>query len=142
MLVGDPDRGPEHTLSAEPDTGLGSRFGSSGHGRPPFLAVIVQRKAAPLTAIRPQRNPPPQGWAVDRPVDAGWPRAASTARRAVSADTVGHRGKQQDLVTLTELIEAGKVTPVIDRCYPFGEISAAIEYQEAGHASGKVVVTV
>ncbi|MEV6320799.1 NAD(P)-dependent alcohol dehydrogenase [Nocardia sp. NPDC051787] len=62
-------------------------------------------------------------------------------RRAVLADTV-HHGKQQDLVTLTELIEAGKVTPVIDRCYPFDEIPAAIEYQEAGHASGKVVVTV
>ncbi|WP_454198841.1 NAD(P)-dependent alcohol dehydrogenase [Nocardia sp. Marseille-Q1738] len=64
------------------------------------------------------------------------------SRRAVLADTVAHPGKQQDLVTLTELIEAGNVSPVIDRCYSFDEIPAAIEYQEAGHASGKVVVTV
>jgi NADPH:quinone reductase-like Zn-dependent oxidoreductase len=47
-----------------------------------------------------------------------------------------------DLELLSELIEAGKVRPVIDRRYPFAEIPAAITYLEQGHAKGKVVVGV
>jgi NADPH:quinone reductase-like Zn-dependent oxidoreductase len=53
-----------------------------------------------------------------------------------------HPRPEQLLTTLTELIEAGKVTPVIDRHYPFTDISEAVSYQEKGHAAGKVVVTV
>lgn len=49
---------------------------------------------------------------------------------------------RQDLLTLKELIEAGKVTPVIDRTYPLSEAPDALRYLEAGHARGKVVVTV
>jgi NADPH:quinone reductase-like Zn-dependent oxidoreductase len=45
-----------------------------------------------------------------------------------------------DLEFLSELIEAGKVRPHIDRRYPFAEIPAAIAYLEQGHARGKVVV--
>lgn len=48
----------------------------------------------------------------------------------------------KDLELLTELIEAGKVRPQIDRRYPFVEIPAAIAYLEEGHARGKVVVGV
>jgi NADPH:quinone reductase-like Zn-dependent oxidoreductase len=48
----------------------------------------------------------------------------------------------KDLELLSELIEAGKVRPVIDRRYPFVEIPAAIAYVEQGHARGKVVVGV
>jgi NADPH:quinone reductase-like Zn-dependent oxidoreductase len=40
-----------------------------------------------------------------------------------------------------ELIEAGKVTRVIDRTYTLGETAEAIRYLEAGHAQGKVVIT-
>ena len=50
--------------------------------------------------------------------------------------------RKEDLVFLTELIEAGKVTPVIDRTYPLSEAPEAIRYLEAGHARGKVIVTV
>jgi NADPH:quinone reductase-like Zn-dependent oxidoreductase len=46
----------------------------------------------------------------------------------------------KDLELLSELIEAGKVRPQIDRRYPFAEIPAAIAYLEQGHAKGKVVV--
>lgn len=49
---------------------------------------------------------------------------------------------RDDLLTLKELIEAGKVTPVIDRTYPLSETAQAIRYLEAGHARGKVVITV
>jgi NADPH:quinone reductase-like Zn-dependent oxidoreductase len=48
----------------------------------------------------------------------------------------------QDLLVLKELIEAGKVTPVIDRTYPLSEAPQAIRYLEQGHARGKVVITV
>jgi NADPH:quinone reductase-like Zn-dependent oxidoreductase len=47
-----------------------------------------------------------------------------------------------DLRDLTELIEAGRVTPVIDRIYPLGEVAKAIRYVEEGHARGKVVITI
>jgi NADPH:quinone reductase-like Zn-dependent oxidoreductase len=47
-----------------------------------------------------------------------------------------------DLEFLSNLIEAGKVRPHIDRRYPFAEIPAAIAYLEQRHARGKVVVGV
>jgi NADPH:quinone reductase-like Zn-dependent oxidoreductase len=49
---------------------------------------------------------------------------------------------QQDLVFLKALVEAGKVRPVIDRCYPLAEVPDALRYLEEGHAVGKVVITV
>ncbi|HEX9334989.1 MAG TPA: NAD(P)-dependent alcohol dehydrogenase, partial [Pseudonocardiaceae bacterium] len=66
--------------------------------------------------------------------------APLVGRRAAVANAVADSGETHNLVELTELIQDGKVTPVIDRCYPFDEIRTAIEYQETGHASGKVVV--
>ena len=48
----------------------------------------------------------------------------------------------EDLRVLKELIEAGKVSPVIDRTYSLGETPEAIRYLEEGHARGKVVITV
>jgi NADPH:quinone reductase-like Zn-dependent oxidoreductase len=50
--------------------------------------------------------------------------------------------KQDDLEALRELIEAGKVTPVIDRTYPLIEAPDAIRYLAEGHARGKIVITV
>lgn len=52
------------------------------------------------------------------------------------------RENSEDLLVLKELIEAGKVTPVIDRSYPLSEAAKAIRYLEQGHARGKVVITV
>ena len=68
--------------------------------------------------------------------------APLVSQRVVMTDTVRCTHKKENLVTLTELIEDGKVTPVIGRTYPFGDIPAAIRHQEQGHARGKVVVTV
>jgi NADPH:quinone reductase-like Zn-dependent oxidoreductase len=48
----------------------------------------------------------------------------------------------EDLVVLRELIEAGKLTPVIDTTYPLSEVPEAIRHLEEGHARGKVVITV
>jgi NADPH:quinone reductase-like Zn-dependent oxidoreductase len=50
--------------------------------------------------------------------------------------------RHEDLLTLKDLIEAGKLTPVIDRTYPLREAPQAIRYLERGHARGKVVLTV
>ena len=47
-----------------------------------------------------------------------------------------------DLVILKELMESKKVTPVIDKCYAWSEVAAAMRHLEGGHARGKVVVTV
>jgi NADPH:quinone reductase-like Zn-dependent oxidoreductase len=49
---------------------------------------------------------------------------------------------KDDLGVLKELIEAGNVTPVIDRQYPLSEVPEAIRYLETGHAQGKVVISV
>jgi NADPH:quinone reductase-like Zn-dependent oxidoreductase len=49
---------------------------------------------------------------------------------------------QKDLVFLKELLEAGKVVPVIDRRYPLSGAAQALRYLAEGHAHGKVVLTV
>ncbi len=46
------------------------------------------------------------------------------------------------LIVMKELIEAGKITPVIDRTFPLSEVPEAIRYLETGHAQGKIVITV
>jgi NADPH:quinone reductase-like Zn-dependent oxidoreductase len=48
----------------------------------------------------------------------------------------------EDMIALKDLIETGKVTPVIDRTYPLSEVPEVIRYLEEGHAKGKVVITV
>ena len=49
---------------------------------------------------------------------------------------------RKDLVFITELYEAGKVVPVIDRRYPLSEVPEALRYLGEGHARGKVIITV
>jgi len=51
------------------------------------------------------------------------------------------RSNQKDLVFMKELLEAGKVVPVIDRRYPLSEVAEALGYLGEGHARGKVVIT-
>src|ERR687885_1710166 len=53
-----------------------------------------------------------------------------------------NKENHQDMIVLKELIEAGKVTPVIDRTYPLAEVPEAIRYLEEGRARGKVVISV
>lgn len=71
------------------------------------------------------------------------------AQAAFTSIFVGKQGrpfyspvKKQDLVDLTELIEAGKLRPVIDRTFPLAETAAAMEYIGHGHASGKTVIKI
>ncbi len=53
-----------------------------------------------------------------------------------------NKENHEDMIVLKELIESGKVTPVIDRTYPLAEVPEAIRYLEEGHARGKVVISV
>jgi NADPH:quinone reductase-like Zn-dependent oxidoreductase len=50
--------------------------------------------------------------------------------------------KNRDLMSIKELLEAGKIMPVIDRCYPLSEAAEALRYLGEGHARGKVVISV
>ncbi len=50
--------------------------------------------------------------------------------------------RQEDLRYLAQLIDAGAVTPVIEKSYPLGEAPEAIRHLHSGHARGKVVITV
>lgn len=50
--------------------------------------------------------------------------------------------KPADLIVLSDLVTAGKLKPVIDKTYPLTDIADAMRYLEAGHARGKVVITI
>lgn len=68
-------------------------------------------------------------------------RCLSPFVRQVSSMYVA-TANNNDLATLKDLIEAGKVTSVIDRTYPLRDTAEAFRYLERGHACGKVVITV
>jgi NADPH:quinone reductase-like Zn-dependent oxidoreductase len=67
------------------------------------------------------------------------PWISMTGRKKMGSLTA--KPNQKDLVFMKELLEAGKVVPVIDRRYPLREVAEALRYLEEGHAKGKVVIT-
>ena len=68
------------------------------------------------------------------------PLIRRTAQKNIRLLTVPQNRK--DLVSITELCEAGKVAPVIDRVYAFNEVPDAFRYILQGQAKGKIVITV
>jgi NADPH:quinone reductase-like Zn-dependent oxidoreductase len=77
-------------------------------------------------------------------VDRGWSLRGGrrvTLRESEDAFFLA-KSSREDLLVLKELIEAGKIRPAIDRTYPLSETADALRYLEAGHARGKVVITV
>src|SRR3989442_8564747 len=83
---------------------------------------------------------PSSGWIDPLPRALG----ALVMSRFVSQDMVMFIAQlnQRDLTILGDLMQAGKVKPVIDRQYKLSEVPKAIGYLEEGHARGKVIVTV
>jgi NADPH:quinone reductase-like Zn-dependent oxidoreductase len=67
------------------------------------------------------------------------PRMSESGGRRMS--TLTAKISQKDLALLKELLEAGKVVPVIDRCYRLSEAAEALRYLGEGHARGKIVIT-
>ncbi|MGH8834657.1 MAG: NAD(P)-dependent alcohol dehydrogenase [Actinomycetes bacterium] len=55
---------------------------------------------------------------------------------------IPHEQKREQLLTLTGLIDAGKLTPILDRTYPLADTAEGLRHVEQGHARGKVVITV
>jgi NADPH:quinone reductase-like Zn-dependent oxidoreductase len=78
-----------------------------------------------------------------------WIKPADRAAKAAVLSRFGgprlmpflSHASKDDLLVLKELIEAGKVRPVIDRTYPLAEVAEAVRYVETGHARAKVIVT-
>lgn len=64
------------------------------------------------------------------------------SRNGQKMGNLAAKPNKMDLAFVKELLEAGKVKPVIDRCYPLRETAEAVRYLEEGHARGKVVITV
>lgn len=81
-------------------------------------------------------------------LDAVGKSSKSQCRKVLNADgtylNVGMNRKDlaEDLVTLKELIEAGEVRSVIDRCYPMEQIVEAHRHVEAGHKRGNVIISI
>jgi NADPH:quinone reductase-like Zn-dependent oxidoreductase len=68
--------------------------------------------------------------------------ATSTAFSRKRARFSVQAWRPDDLLTLAAWIEAGTVTPVIERTYPLSDTPQAVAYVGEGHARGKVVITV
>jgi NADPH:quinone reductase-like Zn-dependent oxidoreductase len=110
-------------------------------GSRPVLAcrrVVVPRGTVVVVGGPPGRWVQPAGHVIAAMASAPW-----MSQRVAAVDTVNTAiGRaEQHMEALAEFVEAGSIGPVIDRCYPFDEIAMAIDYQVAGHANGKVVVT-
>jgi 2-desacetyl-2-hydroxyethyl bacteriochlorophyllide A dehydrogenase len=63
------------------------------------------------------------------------------SRNGKKAVSLSHEPRVDDLIFMRELIEAGKVRPVVDRVFPLREIAEAMRYHESGAPNGKVVIT-
>jgi NADPH:quinone reductase-like Zn-dependent oxidoreductase len=103
-----------------------------------------------LAEIRRILTPKGRLVAVGGPDNGNWIRPlVGMARMVASSAFVSQtmvpmltRQRVDDLTVVRDLLGAGKVTPVIDRTYPLHDVPEALRYLEAGHARGKVVITI
>jgi NADPH:quinone reductase-like Zn-dependent oxidoreductase len=121
-------------------------FTTTGQRYDYILDNVANRSLADLRrALTPRGTLVPNGGGFDhRWVASGgrliWAKL-SFAFVSQSVQTFIASSTQQNLGALSELVAAGKVTPVIDRTYPLSETRQAIGYVGQGHARGKVVIS-
>jgi NADPH:quinone reductase-like Zn-dependent oxidoreductase len=118
-------------------------FTQTGHQYDLILAANgYQPLSAYQRALRPQGKYVMSGGSTAQMFQA---MLLGPLRSKKGGQTLGNmlaKPSQPDLMVMKELIEAGKVTPVIDRSFPLQDVADAIRYLEAGHAKGKAVITV
>ena len=107
-----------------------------------FDTILDLAGSRPLSACL--RLLTPHGVYVSSVGRLGWVlkvAVASLSARGKIVSVTGHQ-TQQDLAVLKEMLESGKVKPVVDRQYTLAEVPEALRYLGEGHAKGKVVITV
>lgn len=114
-----------------------------------YDAILDNVEAQPLSAVRRALTPTgvliPNSGRGGRVIGPLTRIARARARSLFTRQTLQpflSVEKRQDLLHLADLLDAGKLTPVIDRTYPLCEAAEALRYIGAGHTRGKVVVTV
>ncbi|MBZ5538221.1 MAG: zinc-binding dehydrogenase, partial [Acidobacteriia bacterium] len=123
------------------------RAGRAGLG--PGLAAGRPRSGAARRGGGRRAGRPPRLAADHHMAGGGWVQMLQVVLLGPLLSLVGRKKMRlfmaninhKDLVLLKDLLEAGKVVPVIDRRYPLSEVAEAIRYLEEGHARGKVVIT-
>jgi NADPH:quinone reductase-like Zn-dependent oxidoreductase len=111
-------------------------FTRSGQRYDLILDTALYRPISDCTpALQPNGIYVVVGGSVARIIQASFSRGKNVRN-------LSHRPNQEDLAFLRELLEAGRVAPVIDRCYPLPEAAEALRYYGGGHARGKVVITI
>jgi NADPH:quinone reductase-like Zn-dependent oxidoreductase len=109
---------------------------------------LVKSLGADKTIDYTQKDFSKSGQTYDVIFDAVGKASSSGIKRALNPKGVhlsvsgSASPKTEDLIFLKQLIEAGRIKPVIDRCYPLEQIVEAHRYVEAGHKKGNVVITV
>jgi NADPH:quinone reductase-like Zn-dependent oxidoreductase len=107
-----------------------------------FHAILDLAGSRPLSDC--VRLLTPRGVYVSSVGRLGWVlkvAVAALSARGTIVSLTGHQ-TQQDLAALTEMLESGRVKPVIDRQYTLAEVPDALRYQGQGHAQGRIVITV
>jgi NADPH:quinone reductase-like Zn-dependent oxidoreductase len=117
-------------------------FSQSG---PRYDLVLVANGKRSLTAYRRVLRPGGRcvvaGGAIGQIMGAMLLGPVLSIGGGITVRSLRAQPSQHDLAFVSGLLESGEVVPVVDRCYPLRELPEALRYRAAGHARGKIVIT-